>query len=53
MLITSRDRVEKLKSTGRSAREAVAEKPIADLDAAWGQGIVNSDQWIQIVYLTL
>ncbi len=53
MLITSRDRVQKLKSAGKSALEAVAEKPFADLDPVWGQGIVNSDQWIQIVYLTL
>jgi cyclase len=53
MLITSRDRVEKLKSAGKSALEAVAEKPFADLDSVWGQGIINSDQWVQIVYLTL
>ena len=53
MLITSRDRVQKLKSAGKSALEAVAEKPFADLDPVWGKGIVNSDQWIQIVYLTL
>ena len=53
MLITSRDRVQKLKSAGRSAQEAVAEKPFADLDPVWGKGIVNSEQWIQIVYLTL
>jgi cyclase len=53
MLITSRDRIEKLKSTGKSALEAVAEKPFADLDSVWGQGIINSDQWVQIVYLTL
>src|SRR6266481_2965950 len=53
MLITSRDRVEKLKSAGKSALEAVVEKPFADLDAVWGKGIINSDQWIQIVYLTL
>jgi cyclase len=53
MLITSRDRVQKLKSAGKSALEAVAEKPFADLDSVWGQGIINSDQWIQIVYLTL
>jgi cyclase len=53
MLITSRDRVEKLKSTGNSALEAVAEKPFADLDSVWGKGIINSDQWVQIVYLTL
>jgi len=53
MLITSRDRVQKLKSAGKSAQEAVAEKPFADLDPVWGKGIVNSDQWVQIVYLTL
>jgi hypothetical protein len=23
------------------------------IDAAWGQGIINSDQFVQIVYLTL
>jgi glyoxylase-like metal-dependent hydrolase (beta-lactamase superfamily II) len=53
MLITSRDRVEKLKSAGKSAQEAVAEKPFADLDPVWGNGIINSEQWVQIVYLTL
>src|SRR6267378_3194725 len=53
MLVTSRDRIQKLKSAGKSAQEAVAEKPFADLDSIWGQGIINSDQWIQIVYLTL
>jgi glyoxylase-like metal-dependent hydrolase (beta-lactamase superfamily II) len=53
MLITSRDRVQKLKSEGKSALEAVAEKPFADLDPVWGKGIINGDQWVQIVYLTL
>ena len=53
MLAASRDRVEKLKSAGKSALEAVTEKPFADLDPPWGQGIINSDQWVQIVYLTL
>src|SRR6266404_1284694 len=53
MLITSRDRVQKLKSAGKSAQEAVAEKPFADLDAVWGKGIINSDQFVQVVYLAL
>ena len=53
MLVASRDRVEKLKSAGKSAQEAVAEKPFADLDPIWGKGIINSEQWVQIVYLTL
>jgi hypothetical protein len=43
-----------LESAGKSALEAVAEKPFADLDPVWGKGsIVNSDQWVQVVYLTL
>jgi cyclase len=53
LLLTSRDRVERLKSEGKSAQEAVAEKPFADLDSVWGKGIVNADQWVHIVYLTL
>jgi cyclase len=53
MLITSRDRIQKFKSAGKSALEAVAEKPFADLDPVWGRGIINGDQWVQIVYLTL
>ena len=53
MLITSRDRVQKLKSAGKSAQEGVAEKPFADLETAWGKGIINGDQFVQVVYLTL
>jgi cyclase len=53
MLVTSRDRIEKLKSAGKPAHEAVAEKPFADLDPIWSKGMVNAEQWVQIVYLTL
>ncbi len=53
MLITSRDRIQKLKSAGKSAQEAVAEKPLADLDPVWGKGIINGDQFVQVVYLVL
>ena len=53
MLVTSRDRVQKLKSAGKLAQESVAEKPFADLDPVWGKGVVNGDQWVQIVYLIL
>jgi cyclase len=53
MLVASRYRIQKLKSAGKSADEAVAEKPFADLDPVWGNGIVNSEQWVQIAYLTL
>jgi cyclase len=53
MLITARDRIQKLKSAGKSAEEAVAAKPFTDLDPVWGKGFFNSDVFVQIVYLTL
>src|ERR1700722_9570602 len=53
MLIISRDRMKKLKSSGKSAQEAAAEKPFADLDPVWGKGIINGDQFVQVVYLVL
>jgi cyclase len=53
MLVTARDRIQKLKSAGKSARESVAEKPLADLDPVWGKGIINTDQFVQVVHLVL
>jgi cyclase len=53
MLVTARDRVQKLKSAGKSAREAVAEKPLADLDSIWGKGIIHTDQFVEVVSLAL
>ncbi len=53
LLVTARDRVQKLKSAGKSAQEAVAERPFADLDPVWGKGIINADQFVQVVYLVL
>ena len=53
LLVTARERVQKLKTAGKSAEEAVAAKPFADLDATWGKGLLNSDQFVQVVYLSL
>jgi cyclase len=53
MLVTARERIGKLKFAGKSAQEAVAEKPFADLEPVWGTGVVNGDQFVQIVYLAL
>jgi cyclase len=53
MLVTTRDRVQKLKSAGKSADEVAASKPFADLEATWGHGILTSDQYVQVVYLSL
>ena len=53
MLSTARDRVQKLKSAGRSMEEAAAAKPLADLDPTWGKGLLDGDTFVQVVYLTL
>jgi cyclase len=53
MLVTARDRVEKLKTAGRTEKEVVAAKPTADLDAAWGKGFVQPDAFVSSVYSTL
>ena len=53
MVVTARDRVRKLKSEGKTAQEAAATKPLADLDGVWGKGMLSSDLFIQVIYLTL
>ena len=53
MLVTARDRIQKLHAAGKTAQEAAAEKPLADLDATWAKGFFNSDVFVQIVYSAL
>ena len=53
MLVVARDRVQKLKTAGKSADEIAASKPFADLDATWGQGFFNSDVFVRVVYSAL
>jgi hypothetical protein len=50
MLWTAYERLRKLKATGKTAQEAVAAKPLADLEASWGGGLFKSDQWIEMIY---
>lgn len=53
MLTTVRGRLQKLKSAGKTVEEAVAAKPLNDLDPVWGKGLFNSDTFIQIAYPAL
>jgi cyclase len=53
MLVTVRARVQKLKSSGKSLEEAVAAKPLSDLDPVWGKGVLNGDAFVHVVYTTL
>jgi cyclase len=53
MLGTVRDRVQKLKSSGRTLEDTIAAKPTADLDEIWGKGFMQPDNFVAIVYSTL
>jgi glyoxylase-like metal-dependent hydrolase (beta-lactamase superfamily II) len=53
MLVVAHDRVQKLKTAGKSAGEIAASKPFADLDATWGKGFFNGDVFAQVVYSAL
>jgi glyoxylase-like metal-dependent hydrolase (beta-lactamase superfamily II) len=53
MLATVRDKVAALKKAGASEQEAVAKKPTAEFDAAWGKGFMSPETFTGIVYRTL
>ena len=53
MLTTSRDRVQKLKMTGRTLEEVQKERPTADFDETWGKGFMTPDNYVALVYNTL
>lgn len=53
MLSTVRERLQKFKSAGKPVEEAVAAKPLSDLDAAWGKGLNDSDTFVKIAYPAL
>ena len=50
MLETVYERLKKLKAEGKTAQEAAAAKPLADLEETWGDGLFKSDRWIEIIY---
>ena len=50
MLVTSRDRIQKLFSEGKSEQEVVAAKPLADVDAKWAANEQQAQSWTRMVY---
>ena len=40
-------------SAGKSADEVVAAKPLAEYDATWGKGFIQSDQFVRLVHASL
>src|SRR5260221_5815518 len=53
ILITSRDRVQKLKSAGKTAPEAAAGKPLREPEPARGKGVINGGQWGRPLYTSI
>jgi glyoxylase-like metal-dependent hydrolase (beta-lactamase superfamily II) len=50
MLSTAYERLKTLKGAGQSTAEAIAAKPLADLEETWGNGLFTGDRWIEIIY---
>jgi glyoxylase-like metal-dependent hydrolase (beta-lactamase superfamily II) len=53
VIATIRDRVQKLKTAGRTLDEVVAAKPTAEFDDPWGKGFVPPNDFVAIVYNTV
>jgi cyclase len=53
MLVTSRDRIAKLKKSGQTLQQVVAAAPTKDLDATWGKGFFPPNDYVALVYSTL
>jgi glyoxylase-like metal-dependent hydrolase (beta-lactamase superfamily II) len=50
VMVTVRDRVQKLKKEGRTLEEVVKAAPTKDLDPTWGNGFMQPAQFVTIVY---
>jgi cyclase len=50
MLVTSRERIEKLFNEGKTEQEVLAAKPLADLDAKWAANEQQAQNWTRMVY---
>lgn len=50
MLTTAYERLLGFKTQGKTLQQAVAARPLADLDKEWGDGMFSSDRWIEIIY---
>jgi glyoxylase-like metal-dependent hydrolase (beta-lactamase superfamily II) len=53
VLASIRDRVGKLKASGKSLADTQAAKPTAEFDAQWGNGFMKPDDFVAIVYSSL
>ncbi|HUV13839.1 MAG TPA: MBL fold metallo-hydrolase, partial [Acidobacteriota bacterium] len=52
MLLLVKERVTPLLKSGKTEAEVVAAKPLAD-SSSWGEGFMNADNFLKIVYQSL
>jgi hypothetical protein len=50
MIVSVRDRVQKLIQSGQTEEQIVAAHPTSDFDARWGHGRVSSDEFVREIY---
>jgi glyoxylase-like metal-dependent hydrolase (beta-lactamase superfamily II) len=50
MLVTARDRIEKLVNEGKSEAEVIAARPLADLDSKWADDEQGARNYTKMVY---
>ena len=50
MLSTAYDNLSRLKARNMKVEDAVAAKPLADLEERWGGGMFAGDRWVELVY---
>ena len=50
MIVTVRDRIQKLVNQGRTESEIVAQHPTSDFDAQWGHGRVRPEDFVREIY---
>jgi len=53
MLVTVRDRMQRLIDQGKNIDEIIAMAPNADLDKAWGNGFLDPSTFLQILHSTM
>jgi cyclase len=53
VMATVRDRVQKLKTSGRTLEETLAAAPSKDLDDQWGKGFMDGRTFVTLVYQTV
>ena len=53
MLVDVKARIEKGIASGKTMEEFIASKPLADLEAEWGDGFMKPEQFVTLVWMNL